>query len=426
MYTYDGKVMPQSLGGTSLHFDTVVVALVTVVRVSMGNIVEAGISQGKWVWCSARRREDGKKEVARLGDLVVFDEASRDAGPALSTKAAVYSGIISNQIPVLAAQCETGNCSWPIIPTLAACGECGSIPVYKACNETAKTCNYTTSTTSLTNIPTAARGFSQFSVTPTNGTLRPMNATDQSYFSVFEMLSVTQSEDEGTMVSGSECALWFCIQAYSISVNAGVQNESMVANWSTTALRRGGAGSHGAEHVFVNMTADTFNMDNGTRFAVTHEAMEALRGFMASITQGTVYADAGTIDSSSDWVEAMWNATDQLGPWIATLAAGLTADIRQHGTLSGAGAGRYNGYATQLMPYVKVQWFLFFLFYTIKSGILPLLFCRVDERIRDRVGDGMDEPGGVGERVGHIGVALYRAEDGQWGFRAVEGVEGMV
>src|SRR5205823_1003775 len=150
-----------------------------------------------------------------------------------------------------------------------------------------------------------------------------------------------------------ECALWFCVHANSISMDEGVQAESMVANWPTTALRRGGAGSHGAEHVFVNMTADMFNMDNGTRFAVTHAAMEALRSFMAGITSGTVYADVGTIDSSSDWVEAMWNATDQLGPWIATLAASLTADIRRHGTLSGAGAGRYNGYATQLAPYVQ-------------------------------------------------------------------------
>src|SRR4051794_32974362 len=78
--------------------------------------------------------------------------------------------------------------------------------------------------------PDGRQRINQFSVAPTNGTLRPMNATDQSYFSVFEMLSVMQGEDEGKMVSCNECALWFCISAYSISMDADVQNESMVAN----------------------------------------------------------------------------------------------------------------------------------------------------------------------------------------------------
>lgn len=58
--------------------------------------------------------------------------------------------------------------------------------------------------------------------------------------------------------------------------------------------------------------------------------------------------------------------------------------------------------------------------------MLPLLFCRVDASIRDRVGDGMDEPDGVEERVGHLGVSMYRAEDGQWSFRAAEDLNGTV
>jgi hypothetical protein len=118
--------------------------------------------------------------------------------------------------------------------------------------------------------------------------------------SVFDLLSISQVDGEKSSVDGNECALWFCIHGYSISVNGGIQNESLVGSWSTTTVGRSGTGSRGVEHVFVNIPANQLNVDNRTRYAVTHEALTALRSFMADTTVGSVYADVGNIDYSSD------------------------------------------------------------------------------------------------------------------------------
>lgn len=156
-----------------------------------------------------------------------------------------------------------------------------------------------------------------------------------------------------------------------------------------------------------------------------------------------VHADSETVDYTSDWVEAMWNATENLDVWISALAASMTANIRQHGMLTGQGASqRYEGYATGLVPFTIVHWSwmvylcamiilsVLYLFHTIvasardgvsvwKANVLPMLFCRLDDTILSRVGTGMDEPDGLDQRVGELRVAMYRGEDGQWGFRTV-------
>lgn len=71
---YDSRVVPELSWG--LQLDTAIIALVTVVRVSLKAIVESSISQGAWIWVSeaAQMRSD---HHARLDDFKLFDEASR-------------------------------------------------------------------------------------------------------------------------------------------------------------------------------------------------------------------------------------------------------------------------------------------------------------------------------------------------------------
>ncbi|KAK0734200.1 hypothetical protein B0T26DRAFT_687642 [Lasiosphaeria miniovina] len=188
--------------------------------------------------------------------------------------------------------------------------------------------------------------------------------------------------------------------------------------------------------------------------------MAALRGFMAAVTSGTVSTDANTVESSSDWVEAMWSASTSgvgLADWIASFARSMTAEVRRNGrnAVSSTSANSsteskiktYEGSAVQLTPFVAVHWLwmlypgalimlaVYFLLHTMaasardrvsvwKGGALPMLFCRVDDNIHRHVGDGMDVPDGLDERVGHIRVAMYRCENGQWGFRTAKAVGG--
>ena len=497
------------------QLDTLIIALVTLIRVSLKGVVESVVGQRGWLWVSeeAQRR---KGREARLQDWKVWDEASRgvwgalwllwrlgvrhvgclgaaivvlangfesfsgqmvlfeqrpremawgeysprsparaevwdtyltrgwrgDWMPVLSTKAAVYSGVLSAEVKLLNAECQTANCTWPVVPTLAACGECVAISVEESCNKTSRMCEYSTSLSSL-NVSMDVEGYSSFTVTPSNGSIHPLAETKVAYFSIFEMLSASRVESEDVVVEANECALWFCIKGYHISVEGGTQSERLVGSWSDTMVIPAND-EKSADYVFVDIPTEKLNVDNGTRYTITHEAMTALRYFMTSITTGTVNAGIKTLSSSSDWAEAMWNATDRLPDWISTLTESMTAEFREHGQISSSSdmSRRYNGYATQLSMFMKVQWLwtlypliliilsIYFLFHTIissvrngvsawKTSALPMLFCRVDEKLRERAGDAMDEPDGIEERVGDLRVALSRADDGQWGFRMV-------
>ncbi|KAB5549977.1 hypothetical protein GE09DRAFT_1223787 [Coniochaeta sp. 2T2.1] len=120
----------------------------------------------------------------------------------------------------------------------------------------------------------------------------------------------------------------------------------------------------------------------------------------------------------------------------------MSNEIRQRGKVDYSRGNYYNGFATEMAPFIRVQWLwmvypavlilgsLWFLSHTIlrgahdgvsvwKSDVLPMLFCKVDNGIHDRVKDGMDVPNGLEERVGHAKVALYRGERGEWTFRTV-------
>lgn len=74
LHHYDRQEVPELAWG--LQLDTVIIALVTVVRVALGAIVESSISQGAWIWVSeaSQKRSD---HHARLDDFKLFDEASR-------------------------------------------------------------------------------------------------------------------------------------------------------------------------------------------------------------------------------------------------------------------------------------------------------------------------------------------------------------
>ncbi|KAM3429339.1 hypothetical protein MY4824_008306 [Beauveria thailandica] len=76
LWYYDGKLAPRLSPVGALNLDMVVIALVTVARVAVGNVVEACIAQGAWIWV-AKTHQRRTNTVARLEDFKLFDEASR-------------------------------------------------------------------------------------------------------------------------------------------------------------------------------------------------------------------------------------------------------------------------------------------------------------------------------------------------------------
>ena len=74
LWHFDGKVAPDF--GPGLDLDMVMIALMTILRVAIGSIVESCVSQGAWIWFS-KSHQIRTGQRARLKDYKLFDEASR-------------------------------------------------------------------------------------------------------------------------------------------------------------------------------------------------------------------------------------------------------------------------------------------------------------------------------------------------------------
>ncbi|KJZ77566.1 hypothetical protein HIM_03290 [Hirsutella minnesotensis 3608] len=74
LWHFDGKLHPRL--GPGIELDMIVIAIMTLVRVTLGSIVESCICQGAWIWVS-KSHQARTRVRARLEDFKLFDEASR-------------------------------------------------------------------------------------------------------------------------------------------------------------------------------------------------------------------------------------------------------------------------------------------------------------------------------------------------------------
>ncbi|PHH92485.1 hypothetical protein CDD83_7233 [Cordyceps sp. RAO-2017] len=485
----------------------IVIAIMTLVRVALGSIVESCICQGAWIWVS-KSHQIRTRNRARLEDFKLFDEASRGflgslsllwrlkglhlscigaliiivthgfetfsqqmfvyvqrptvyinetSRPAptpfrsdywdnvvhrgfqdvyslaLSTKSAVYSGILAAQVRDLEPQCHTANCSWPVLPTLAVCGRCVPAPVKVDCMEDTRSCTFSVSPNTNATLPEAAE-LDIFKVNPVNGSL-DASGHKKAYLSMFEIMTISKRAT-ATHTSAAQCALWFCLKAYNISVADGRSQQTLVRTWDESRFEAA-TSAHSDEHVFLGIP-DIMNTQPKSRYSVSDRSLKALRAFFDSLTSGIFEHVSEVVNFSSDWIEAMWRATADLDSWIEKLSHSLTNEVREHGTIRDPYKTDYEGSASKLASYVHVKWYwmiypalfltisLYYLVATIIAGArdnvsawkgdsLPMLFSRIDPRILAMGSKKMDVPKGLDD-LGKSKVALAKNNDGYWTF----------
>ncbi|KND91177.1 hypothetical protein TOPH_04169 [Tolypocladium ophioglossoides CBS 100239] len=475
LWHFDGKLAPDF--GPGMELDMVVIAIMTLVRVTLGSIVEACICQGAWIWVS-KSHQTRTRNKARLEDFKVVSGTTGQSGPALtpqgmapvlhrgsdhrhnprlrdlfstndnvvqkgvrddyslalSTKSAVYSGILAAQVRDLKPQCHTANCTWPIFPSLAVCGQCVPIEVKIHCTDKTHSCTFGISTATNVTVPEGADA-DVFKVNPVGGSLRNRTGQNKTYLSIFEIMTVSKRA-AATRTTAAECALWFCLKTFDISVTDGKSEQAVVATWNETQFEAA-TSAHSDEHVFVNMPK-RMGIQQNSRYSVSDRSLKALRDFIDSLTSGSFEYASDAINFSSDWVEAMWQATNDLGTWIDELSLSLTNEIREHGTIRDRYRTEYEGSASKMANYVHVQWYwmiypvsffimsLYYLFGTIlaaardgvaawKGDSLPMLFSRIDSRILTLGMAKMDVPKGLDD-LGKSRVALTKDKLGYWTF----------
>lgn len=350
---------------------------------------------------------------------------------------------MSVDVTELNVECPAVNCTWPIIPTLAVCGECNSLSIETMCTDKSQTCLYSLPSGTSVDISHNAPSTERFRTAASPGIHHHLNSTSQTYISVFDVLWVMKTR-EGTKLIGQECALWFCMKSYNITVTESRLNQTLVSFWNTTRFEDSN-NAHGDEYVFVDIPAD-MNVPRESRYSISSKSLAALRRFVDPLFEGTYEKQYTIINFSSDWAEGMYNARWNLPSWVRRLSISLTNEVRLHGQVRDKKRHRYGGRAYYIAQVILVEWkwlifpaslimvSIYYLFHTIikgardgvsvwKSDSLPMLFCRIDSSILAKVGDGMDVPNGLDERVGEVKVCLLREDDGDWVFKPIESEE---
>jgi len=321
----------------------------------------------------------------------------------LSTKSAVYSGILAAQARPLEPQCHTANCTWPVFPTLAVCGQCIPAEVREHCRHGTESCTYDISP--RTNISVAG-------------------GADADFFAL------------NPLQYDLHCTLWFCLQTFNVTVFDGRPSQALVSVWNETQFEAA-TSAHSDEHVFVNMPT-LMNLPERSRYSISARALRALRSFMDSLVGGYFERSPGLASYSSDWIEAMWQASSDLSSWIDKITLIMTNEVREHGIVRDPNGMDYKGSASKLADYVHVQWYwviypgvfflisLYYLLSTIiasardgviawKRDSLPMVFSHVDSRILALGPEEMNLPKGLDD-LGNIQVALTRNGQGYWTF----------
>jgi hypothetical protein len=201
-------------------------------------------------------------------------------GPLLDMKAAVYSGMMTEGIGLLEANCPSGNCSWPLTPSIAVCGGCApSTYTTTSCNSSY--CNYTMASGSVSTLYNQPAGDNvvEFQVQSSYGAHFNTRRYDKLYIANFDMFgapygSYSSGWDNKSTIS-SECALWMCVQTFNVSTRSGQQVESVVASYSNMNSTPPESADGTTALIFTDLPADLHGTVR-TNFTVNYFAWAAL------------------------------------------------------------------------------------------------------------------------------------------------------
>jgi hypothetical protein len=381
--------------------------------------------------------------------------------PPLDMVASIYSGVLSGGAAPLASNCPTGNCTWPLTPSLAVCGGCVNTTysgpdcfcsdsngppwanVTTDCPVAEQTwCNYTlpsgsVATLSNTTFGTAASAQAFRAIAGQGGHFNKSGS--RLYLANFDLVGVPYYSLEvgGLNVSSTECALWMCVQTYNTSVVSTVQQQTVAATHDniTAAISSNYYSARG------NITFPTTGLPgdaNGqTNYTVYWLALEALQGYLQTALNGTGYIDLEAPSYGTDLIRGIWNGTTNSEVWISNLALSMTNVIRSTSTTS---RDVYNGTAFQLgvnvrwwwlsLPYALVVCSILLLIVVVvktylnpsvrpwKGNPLTFLLFEVEQEIREAGVKKLDEHRGVERAVGERRVKLIKQVGDVWKFKA--------
>lgn len=371
--------------------------------------------------------------------------------------------------------CATGNCTWPIIPTVGVCGACVNMTdkirvdmprgAGGLCNVTAPgdlllpgSCTVTDWATIMTIGPGSGEVFKRVEEAPSSTDSIPVLAE-------FGVLGIPANMPANTTINHSEaaeCALWYCLQARRVSIVDGELHDDVVETWNHVPGRDGVASELQltGETTFEDIP-DSFNTDPDEKYGIVRDDVSTLRDYFSDFMIGNATIDGGIgiATSSGDFAEAVRIGLNDIDAWIARFAKSMTNNIRSLGFVQHKDSfdfkpyaqpspdlARYTGTARSTQIFFVVYWSwlaypaaivalaaLFVGFEATrtsmlkdvrpwKDDIMVPLSMSLDESSKQVARAGLMERKGASDRLGNVKMAVTRGDDGfPTGFVAREG-----
>ncbi|MCJ1405627.1 hypothetical protein MMC11_008855 [Xylographa trunciseda] len=366
---------------------------------------------------------------------------------------AVINGIIGNNSLLPNAICPTGNCEWPVTPTLGVCSECSNLTsqVLEAAQYTINNVTYyinlpsgfITNPDSLKQVSITLPRFSNENVSTEiwRLDLAFANTNETQAFNTratIATLSALGIPFPGTRldnpVSAYNCSFYFCIQGYSATAISGdvsqqqvpTTAEQMFVHWED----EGTSTWWGPDIVPAELNAPSTAIFNVSGMGLLYLGVQ-LSGILTGSTIYTPSPYSSQVSScSSELASVFWSASNSLADLTALvqgIADSMTTQIR---TADVANVESY--YApVVLVPVtvVRIRWpwltyplalilagtlFLALTMYSTsrrevrpwKGHRIPLLLADIDKTLRVRARGGLTRRTGLDDRLGAVQVSL--------------------
>jgi hypothetical protein len=335
--------------------------------------------------------------------------------------------------------CPTGNCTWPIIPTIGVCGACVNLTNdIKYDRSPSSYCTVTIGDLHLTGVcDSDTPDFtSSFTVGRGSGKIfeslnsNRIQADSPNLIADFSALGVPASKILSSGLNGAtaaECALWYCLQAHDVRVRRGELQDTVVMSWGETLNRN--PGSTNGNITFINIP-DEINIESSEMYGISGSQMLGMSEYANATFVGNVSVDGllGVIAPSTDFAGGMQRSFDNMDAWIQRLAKSMTNDVRLNST-TGADNVRYSGtaFATQVIIVVRWAWIaypailvilsvanlIFEIAHTSKLNVRPWksdsllpIYMQLESELKSLAAEGINKPDGIRERVGKYRVQL--------------------
>ncbi|KAF2148088.1 hypothetical protein K461DRAFT_262990 [Myriangium duriaei CBS 260.36] len=355
---------------------------------------------------------------------------------------AAYSGILSNDtIQPTPVKCTTGNCTWPLTPSLAVCGACknSTFALQNHCED--GFCNFTLPSGFNANLflGTFILGTDAFaSVTSEHGVLFNDSASDRLYLAHIELFGVPSNDNVSawesidvlkdpprfSYLSNTECALWFCIDVYNTSMTSSGQIQTVFSSFDRLNALPG------------SDTSDQFSNYS----AVGSAPHYTIKTYLTEVMSGNLSLIAwdGTLQAWGDALpRGIWQGSRDPDQWIANLAMSLSNFVRSSNMTEPR--PEYQGTAYELVFVIRWWWILYpaalvlssILFLALvmvrtvhsplsswKGSPLTVLLFDVDEQTKKDGYTRIHERQGILEQIGETRVKFVQDGNGYYKFKA--------